>query len=236
MLDENTLAEMMKPVPHFAELAHSDLIAILRAGKVKLYPSERTLFWEGDPCSGIFVLLQGEIHLYKHGPEGQQNIMGVIEPITMFNEVAVLDGGENPATALAFTDCMVWQSEKDSFQALMHTYPQIALGLLPILAKRNRRLVSQFEDMCFLPVRGRTAKLLLELSCAGEEEIDRGTYTIQELAARISTSPEVVSRTLSVLTASGYIDSNRQLLSVINPSALSRLAYPNHGPTFSNVA
>jgi CRP/FNR family transcriptional regulator len=164
MLDEMKLAEMMKPVPYFSGLSQTDLLEILRAGAVKKYQNSDTLFWEGDPCSGLFVLLEGEIHLYKHGPEGQENIMGVIQPISMFNEVAVLDGGENPATARVFSSSIVWQADKESFDFLLHTYSEIPLALLPILARRNRRLVSQYEDMCFLPVRARTAKLLLELS------------------------------------------------------------------------
>lgn len=234
MLDEARLAEMMAPVPHFAGLDLPNLISILRAGNLKKYLSSQTLFWEGAPCSGLFVLLEGEVHLYKHGPESQENIMGVVSPITMFNEVAVLDGGENPASARAFTDCLVWQVDKESFQGLIHSFPQVGFALLPILAKRNRQLVAQFEDMCFLPVRGRTAKLLLELSGSGEEEIDRGKYSIQELAARISTSPEVVSRTLSLLTASGYIQANRQTLSVINFTGLMDLAFPGQNSAVSN--
>ena len=234
MFDEQKLAEMMQPVPHFAGLSQSDLFAILHAGTVRSFQGNTALFWEGEPCSGLFVILEGEVHLYKHGPEGQENIMEVIQPVTMFNEVAVLDGGENPATARAFSKSVVWQAEKEQFDVLLHTYSQIALALLPILARRNRRLVSQYEDMCFLPVRARTAKLLLELSRAGEVEIDRGIFTIQELAARISTSPEVVSRTLGLLTASGLIQTSRQSLSVIDPTGLSHQAFPNQDSSIPN--
>ena len=224
MFNEAQLAQMMKPVPHFASLREADLVAIIRSGSLLNYESEDTLFWESDPCAGLFVLLHGQVHLYKHGPEGQENIMGVIEPITMFNEVAVLDGGENPATARAFTSCTVWKAEREDFQTLMEEYPQIARGLLPILARRNRWLISQYEDMCFLPVRARTAKLLHALSQNGTLEIDRSKYSIQELAARISTSPEVVSRTLGLLSSRGFIKSTRQTLSIINADALSKMA------------
>lgn len=224
MFNEAQLAQMMKPVPHFAGLEEADLVAIIRSGSLLDYASEDTFFWESDPCAGLFVLLRGQVHLYKHGPEGQENIMGVIEPISMFNEVAVLDGGDNPATARAFTSCTVWRAAREDFQTLMEDYPQIARGLLPILARRNRWLISQYEDMCFLPVRARTAKLLLALSQNGTLEVDRSKYSIQELAARISTSPEVVSRTLGLLSSRGFIKSSRQTLSVVNAAALSKMA------------
>jgi len=53
-------------------------------------------------------LLSGRVHLCKLGPNGQQQIMAVIEPVIMFNEITVLDGGPNPTMALAVEDCVTW--------------------------------------------------------------------------------------------------------------------------------
>ncbi|HKJ27273.1 MAG TPA: helix-turn-helix domain-containing protein, partial [Anaerolineales bacterium] len=86
-------------------------------------------------------------------------------------------------------------------------------------------LISQYEDLCFLTVRARTAKLLLEFSRNGELEIDRRELRIQEIAARIFTSAEVVSRTISLLASRGVIDSNRQSITVRDAGALAELAY-----------
>ena len=55
-------------------------------------------------CAGMFVLLAGQVHLRKLGPQGQESILAVIEPVIMFNEVAVLDGGPNLTTAVAAQD------------------------------------------------------------------------------------------------------------------------------------
>ena len=101
---------------------------------------------------GMFVLLTGQVHLRKLGPQGQESILAVIEPVIMFNEVAVLDGGANLTTAVAAHDCTVWQIRCDSFQALLARYPMIGLGLLRVLARRNRFLVSQVEDLSFRTV------------------------------------------------------------------------------------
>jgi CRP/FNR family transcriptional regulator len=215
---------MMQKVPHFKDLSITDLLAIIRAGRLRAVKEGDILFWEGEPCEGLYVLLHGEIQLYKNGPGGQEAIMAVIRPITMVNEVAVLDHGDNPATVKVSACGIVWYVASAEFHGLMRSYPQIAFGLLPILASRNRMLVSLYEDLSFLPVRSRAAKLILGLSQDGVSPIDRSHITIQEMASRISTSPEVVSRAISFLSSRGFISSSRQKIEVINSAALKELS------------
>lgn len=223
--DPTQLANMMGNVPHFRGLALSDLISIVRAGSIVRKQDGEAIFWENEPCSGLFVLLKGQVHLYKHGPEGQEYILSVLNPVTMLNEVAVLDEGGNPATAVAQGDTRLWQVSCERFRGLMQKFPQVAFGLLPILARRNRMLLSQYEDLCFLTVRARTAKLLLEYSNNGENAIDRRDLKIQQIAARIFTSPDVVSRTISMLATNGMIESDRQTIAVKDVGALAKLAH-----------
>lgn len=216
---------MMGNVPYFKDMPLPDLLEIVRAGSVVKKKPEEIIFREFDPCSGLYVLLKGQVHLYKNGPEGQEYILSVLNPVTMFNEVAVLDEGENPGTAVAQGKCLLWRVSCEDFRGLIHKFPQVTYGLLPILARRNRWLMSQYEDLCFLTVRARTAKLLLEFSNYGKSEIDRRDLKIHEIAARIFTSPEVVSRTISLLASRGLIESDRQKINVQDAGALAKLAY-----------
>ncbi|NIP44079.1 MAG: cyclic nucleotide-binding domain-containing protein, partial [Gammaproteobacteria bacterium] len=59
------------------------------------------IFREGEDCSGLFVLLKGLVHLYKMGLQGKETIVTSVQPVIMFNEVPIIDGGPNPVTALA---------------------------------------------------------------------------------------------------------------------------------------
>jgi CRP/FNR family transcriptional regulator len=226
-----TLIERMRNIPHFKNLEIKDLAKIIQAGTIRKVEKETVLMHEGDPCSGLFVLLRGEVSLQKLGPEGHKYIMAVLEPVTMFNEVAVLDNGHNPANAVTIRDCRIWQTNCENFQHLLKTYPQIALGLLPIMARRNRLLVTLYEDLSFLSVRARTAKLLLELSRNGTEPIQRDHHPIQMLSARISTVPEVISRALRSIKLSGYIDFDRHTIEVLQPNKLAKIAHLETDPS-----
>ena len=223
-IDLPDLLARMSHLEHFKKLSRSDLSQIVRTGVIKNYPSGSVIHREGDLCSGLFVLLDGLVYLYKTGPGGQENIMTVIKPVIMFNEVAVLDGGSNPVTAIAAQDCVLWQIDHEGFEALFTRYPSFALGLLRIMAARNRYLISQYEDLSFRPMRSRLAKLLLDLSDNGMQEIDRRLHTISALSGRIVTAPEAVSRTLGEMRKKGYIHSDRFTIHVNQPEALTALA------------
>ena len=222
--DTQNLIEQLRRVIHFRHLPTSDLENIIHAGHVRQVAIDETLFNEEADSAGLFVLLKGRIHLCKLSPEGQESILAEVEPVIMFNEVPALDGDPNAVSARAVEDSVVWHVEAEAFKALLVEYPTMALGLLRVLARRNRFLVEQFEDLSFRSVLARSAKLLLELSEYGEQRIDRLQHPNTELAARVSTVPEAFSRTLRTFKDHQYIEATRLELRILQPDALADLA------------
>ena len=223
MVDISNIVKRMRHLEHFKGLSPSELMEIVRAGQIRHCSAGTTIYRENDSCSGLYVLFRGQVHLYKLGPEGQENIISIIKPVIMFNEVAVLDGGPNPLTAVTFKDSMIWRITSETFNYGMQRYPKIAMGLLPVLASRTRWLISQYEDLSFLSVRDRTAKLLLELSDNGRQPINRRDYTIYEMAARVATVPEAISRSLSFYRDLGVIESSRTTIIFTKPDELAQV-------------
>lgn len=219
------LSARLKTVAYFHALSEADLETIIAAGNIDHYAEGAVIFHEGAPCAGMFVLLEGRVHLRKFGPEGQEQIMAIVDPVIMFNEVPVLDGGPNVATAIASQPCTTWSIHCDAFQALLRRYAIVGLGLLRVLARRNRYLISQYEDLSFRSVVARTAKLLLDLSGQGAAAINRRAHPNVELAARIATGPEPFSRSLRLLQKQGHIACTRGQIVVLHAEALAELAY-----------
>ena len=116
-----------------------------------------------------------------------------------------MTAGANIATAIAAQESLAWQISCENFQALLARFPQIGLGLLRVLARRNRMLMSQYEDLSFRSVQARVAKLLVDLSDRGQQPIDRHRYSNSELAALIATVPEPFSRALNSFRRHGCI-------------------------------
>jgi len=224
MENQSDLISSLKTVNHFRNLSLNDLRLIVTSGTVRRFRAGATIFTEGEPCAGMFVLMRGMVHLCKIGPQGQINIMAVVEPVIMFNEITVLDDGPNPVTAVAVKDCFVWQIGYKAFQGLLEKIPQVGLSLLRILARRNRQMITQYEDLSFRSVVARTAKLLLDLSDYGRHPIDRRTCSINEMASRIATVPEAISRSLNLIKQQRVIRVSRTEIVVFSVEELATLA------------
>jgi CRP-like cAMP-binding protein len=219
------LPHLLSRVWHFRHLSAADLRQIVTAGSLRRFPCDVIIFQEGEPAAGMFVLLSGRVNLLKHGPDGKEQIMAVIEPVIMFNELTVMDGGPNPFTATAAVNSLTWNVDLTGFQDLVRRYPDpdIGLGLLKVLAARTRLLINRCEDLSYRPVLSRVAKLLMELSDNGQSSINRRDHPIRELAAHVASVPEVVSRSLSSLDEKGIIVCDRRSIAIVDRDRLTDL-------------
>jgi len=224
MIKIDSLFSGLRKVKQFESLSDNDLTLILNSGQINSFAPGQVIFIQDEPSAGMFVLIEGKVNLCKLGPNGQQNIIALIHPIIMFNEVAVLDCGKNPVTAIATQETTLWHIDCDTFQTLLKRFPEIGLGLLRIMALRNRRLIQHYEDLSYRNVESRVAKLLLDLSQNGTHLIKRKDHSIEEMASLIATVGPVVSRTLNGLRNSGLITTTRNSILLDQPEEIARIA------------
>jgi CRP-like cAMP-binding protein len=228
VIDLQSLLGILRHVSFFINMSESSRKEIVFAGQVLHAPAGSILFREGDPASGLFVLLEGQVCLSKVGLQGLEYIVHIIKPVVMFNEVTVIDGKPNPVTAVADEDCTTWQISPDSFNLLLQRYPELGIGLAKVLASRSRLLLTNYEDLKDRPVLARTAKLLFTLSECGRKSIDRYENSNLKIAALASTVPEAISRSLKNLKGHGVIETTRAQIKVLSPGELMNFARIEH--------
>lgn len=226
-MDIHQLAQRLQSIEHFQKIPLLEVEKIILSGKIIRFDKDQTIFSEDEPSAGMFVLLNGQVQLCKISHQGQISILSIINPVIMFNEVSALDDDPNPITAITNQESTLWQIDAHKLQEIIVKYPQLGLGLLRVLAKRNRKLVSQFQDLSFLPLLSRTAKLLLEISNQGEIKINRKENPNYLLAAQVSTGPEAFSRCLKTFRHQKMITSDTHKIEIIDLAGLQRIAYMN---------
>jgi len=223
-MDTLHLAKRLQQIEHFSYIPLKEVERIILAGDIKTYHKDKEIFSEEAPSSGMYVLLNGQVQLCKISLQGQISILAILNPVTMFNEVSALDNGPNPITAIANQESIIWHITSEKLQDLILQYPRIGLGLLRVLANRNRKLVSLFKDLSFRPLLARTAKLLLEISDQGKNKIIRKENPNYHLAARLSTGPEAFSRCLKAFRQQNMIQTDTHKIEILDPIGLRRIA------------
>ena len=216
---QNCLSEM----DLFATLPPAWLRDLATAVRWTAYPPSATIFSEGDPATGLYILHHGWLKVIRTASNGREQVLKFLGPSETFNEIGALANQTNPATAISLEASMVGLLPRATMQTLITAHPAFALYLIEKLALRVNHLVTLISDLSLRSVTGRLASLLL--STSKEDVLHRPRwYTQAELAARLGTVPDVVQRALRQLADEGVIEVARHEIRVLDTAALRRWA------------
>jgi len=191
--------------------------------QLREYERGEALFWEGDPCSGLHIIEQGFVKLYRLSPQGRQYIVRVLQEGDTCNEVPTFDGGTNPVNVEALETTRVWVIQADILRDLLRAHPDFAQKVIDNLARNLRGLVRMVSEMAFYQVTHRLARLISDQT---PDELSRTPWTQEQLAARLGTVREVVARSLKELERSGAINVDKRRIAVSDPDVLEQWAQP----------
>jgi CRP/FNR family transcriptional regulator len=208
--------------PYFDHLDEASFLALAERVSLREFERGETLFFEGDPCSGLHILHKGCIKLFRISPQGRQYIVRVLQEGDTFNEVAVFDGGSNPVNAEAIETSQVWVVEPGFVRKMVSTNPDFAQKVIYNLGQNLRMLVHAASEMAFYQVTHRLARLISQLPSdePGGEWTSR--LTQEQLAARLGTVREVVARSLRELERSGAIRTGNRRITIADSSLLEQ--------------
>jgi CRP/FNR family transcriptional regulator len=198
--------------------ALADLVVIRRLAK------GQTLFWEGDPASGFYSLLTGRIRVYKTSPEGQDFTIHQIRPGQMCAEAAIFSQGGFPANATALADSEVAFFPKDKFISLVTSSPGISLKMIAGLAAFVREFNQMVEDLSLKEVSARLAGYLLEESVRKKNTAFELETTKTELANKLGTAGETLSRNLRKFSDLKIISMQGTHITLLDPVRLKNIA------------
>jgi len=213
----------------FGSIGESEVKALAERSVVKRLHQGEGLFCEGEEATGLYVVVEGAIRAYRESGEGREQVIHVERAGATIAEVPVFDSGTFPSSAAAEEDSVVLFIDKRDVRRLCLEHPQIALAALEVLAGRLRRAVGLIEALSLREVDQRLARLLLSEARLSGQRTGRGMVfdlmlTNQQIAARIGTVREVVSRALSRLQHNELIVMDGRRISILNEAALQSYA------------
>jgi CRP-like cAMP-binding protein len=135
---------------------------------------------KGDPGDSMMAVLRGRVSISVPSPDGRQVVLSVLRSGDVFGEIAMLDGKERTADAVAISRCDILIVPRRSLWLLLERRLDLCIDFLLLLCDRLRHTNEQVEDLAFLDLQSRMAKVILRLLAESDE------YAHGQPAVRIS--------------------------------------------------
>jgi CRP/FNR family transcriptional regulator len=204
-------------------LEQGTLVELSGSASWRVYAADAVIFWEGDIETNLFYLQYGWLKVMRSAPDGREQVLRFLGPGEIFNELGVFARRPNPATAIALEEAGIWLIPRYALEQVLFSHPHTALQIMENMADRFISLVDLTVDLSLRTVESRLAKLLLEQS--KNEIIPRQRLlTLTELAARLGTVPDVLSRIIRELTRAELIEMDKHQIRILDREQLAERA------------
>ncbi len=184
---------LLKKNDLFRELSLQSIEAIKRICEVREIKNNAYLFTEGDKGESVFLLISGNVELYKTTSDGSKVVVRVIDPGEIFAEVILFENDCYPVNARAVNFSQLYVISKIKFFTLLER-EAFRTDFIRILMKKQRYLTEQLVERTRDSVEVRFIKFLEKQY--GKRKVYHMTFKQKDIAAAIDTNPETLSRLL----------------------------------------
>lgn len=223
---------ILKKIFLFSEMSDDDLEKVNSFVHKKKFSKGDTIFFESEMFGGPYVVLDGAVKIYKVSKEGREQILTIIHPYNSFADVPLFEKFTDetkqltyPANATAmedYTELLYIPAER--LHQFFKNDVNLCLKMLASIAKKNRQLNFQIENLTLKDVVKRVAGFLLtEHKKTNKEsfEVDISRY---DMASLLGTIPETLSRTLKKLQDENLVEVAGKSFTIKNLEKLKKIA------------
>lgn len=219
----------LKRTQLFKEVDDATLQLLAEHAVPRHYRKDEVLFLAGEEAHGLFVIVNGSVRAFRESPDGREQVIHVERAGATVAEVPVFDDGTYPSTVAAEEDTDTLFLDKRDVRQLSLQHPAIPMAAVRVLASRLRRCAELVEALSLKEVGQRVARFLLSEARRHGQPTNEGicltlSQTNQQIAARVGSVREVISRALSRLQHDGLIVLEDRKLTIPDIEALSSFA------------
>ena len=195
-------------VRHFESLPPEIQEAVAAEAVLCHFAAGQVIYLEGEPAEYIYILERGWVKATRMSRDGREQAMLFLQPVEIFGDIAVFTGITYPGTVTALEAVDAWLIPSATLMQLVKRYPELALAVIRKLSERVLHYIELVEDLSLRSVEARLANTLL----LHAEEVDglllvprRAWTTFDEMAVRLGTVRDVLSRALRTLESEGLL-------------------------------
>ena len=231
MLQPDRVAAL-KRVPIFTKLSDNALQRLAHSCAWSQHEADEEILSFQDSSTRILFLLSGKARVVIYSSEGKAVVFRDLAAGMMFGEIAALDRGPRSASVESLEPCTIASLSAENFEGLLLGEPSVALATLQHLAANVRRLSERVFEFSTLLVQNRVHAELLRLAgeaSGNDQAVLSPAPSLSDIAARISTHREAVSREFSRLGTVGLVRRDGSNLVITSVSKLGKLVHEAKG-------
>ena len=213
----------------FSGLSQEDLNTIAAFSRLKNLAKDESLFREGEPSVGFYLVQSGAINVHRVNAAGKEQVIHVFRSGESLAEAALASERGYPANARAVEASAVLVIPKDPILQLISSRPDLAMRMLGSMSTHLRVLVGMLDDLTLKDVETRMLNWLVKSGLSARNGVIKLSATKRVLAAELGTSSETLSRTLARLRDDGLIEVSGKSITLLDPDTLARRLHRNLG-------
>lgn len=221
--------QRLQSIDLLAKVPLPELEVLARRGAWTRYPAERQILNHLDQSTDVSLIVDGTVRVILFSASGREVTFRDIAAGGHFGELAAIDCGPRSATIIAMEDSLICALSREMFWKVVCEHPTVAEKLLIDLTHLVRSLTERVFEFSTLAVRNRVHAELLRLArgaaAGGNTAVIRPAPTHADMASRISTGRETVTRELGQLAREGLIERQGASLVVHDVARLERMVH-----------
>ena len=219
--------ETLDGVEIFAAMAAEDRAALAGRCHWRRVMRGQQIIGHQEETRDVFFVIAGEVRATSYALSGKEVTYRDIAAGDMFGEYAAINGEPRSADVVALTDCLVASMSNTVFWEVLDRHPEVAAVTLKRLTRQIRVLTERIFEFSTLAVRNRIHAELLRLARSHTAEdntaVIKPAPTHAELASRVSTHREAVTRELNALAHARLVERRSDALRINDVAKLSRM-------------
>ena len=138
----NTAEERMKKISPYVKNLQQDA----KPGEmVRSFAKGSIVFCEGEPGDELFIIQKGSVKIIKI-TDNNEILLAVLKTGDIFGEMALLESKPRAAGAVAYEDCQLMAVNRENFQVMIKSQPQLIARLTTLLSERIWMIYRQLAN------------------------------------------------------------------------------------------
>lgn len=220
-------AETLLSLNLFRDLSAPERNALAAHCRAHRYSKGQQILAYEDQSRDVFFVVSGQVRATIYTASGREVTFRDLGAGEDFGGLSALDSQPRASSVIALSDTMALSMPPTAFREALRRHPSIALRMLQALSALVRLLSNRVVEFSTLGVRNRIHAELLRLAKNSLETGDTAIITPSprhvDIASRISTHREAVTRELNQLISEGLLERRGRALIITSVGKLQRM-------------